>query len=69
MRADIGGFGVGSNFAFQIYPTVGYRFVDWFTLAGGFRLLTMDYETGEGEQRFVYDMSIYGPFLGGIFRF
>jgi len=68
-RIDFGGFGVGSNYAFQIYPTVGYDFAPWFTLAGGFRLLKMKYETGEGSDLFVYDMSIYGPFVGFVFRF
>jgi len=69
VRIDIGGFGVGSSFAWQIYPTVGYNFVDWFTLAGGFRILDMKYETGEGSQLFVYDMSMYGPFVGFVFHF
>ena len=69
VRVDIGGFGVGSSFAWQIYPTVGYNFVDWFTLAGGFRFLDMNYETGEASELFVYDMSIYGPVVGFVFRF
>ena len=67
-RIDFGGFGVGSTYAFQVYPTVGYDFADWFTLSGGFRLLKMKYETGEGTQLFVYDMSTYGPFVGFVFR-
>ena len=68
-RIDFGGFGIGSNYAFQVYPTVGYHFARWFTLAGGFRLLKMKYETGEGSELFVYDMSMYGPFVGFVFRF
>ena len=68
-RIDFGGFGIGSNYAFQVYPTVGYDFARWFSLAGGFRLLKMKYETGGGTDLFVYDMSIYGPFVGFIFRF
>ena len=43
--------------------------MDWFTLAGGFRILDMKYETGEGSELFVYDMSIYGPVVGFVFRF
>ena len=68
-RIDFGGFGVGSNYAFQVYPTVGYDFARWFTLAGGFRFLKMKYESGDGDGLFVYDMSIYGPFVGFVFRF
>ena len=68
-RIDFGGFGVGSSYAVQVYPTVGYDFAQWFTLAGGYRLLKMKYETGEGTDLFVYHMSIYGPFVGFVFRF
>jgi len=69
VRIDVGGFRAGSSIAFQIYPTVGYRLADWFTLAAGYRYLRMDYETGEGSERFAYDMAISGPFLGAAFHF
>ena len=68
-RIDFGGFGIGSSYAIQLYPTVGYDFAHWFTLAGGFRFLKMKYETGEGRDLFVYDMSVYGPLAGLVFRF
>jgi hypothetical protein len=69
VRMDVGGFGAGSSIAFQIYPTVGYRVVNWLTLAGGFRYVYMDYKDGEDRERFEYNMSIYGPFLGALFHF
>ena len=69
VRADIGGFGAGSDFAWQIYPAVGYSFVDWFTLAGGYRVLSMDYQTGEGVDEFRYDVTTHGPFVGFAFQF
>ncbi len=69
VRFDVGGLGLGSAYAFQIYPTVGYHVTDWVTLAGGFRYLKMDYKTGEGRERFEYDMAISGPFLGAAFHF
>ena len=68
-RIDFGGFGIGSDHAFQVYPTVGYDFARWFTLAGGFRYLKMKYEPGENDNLFGYDLSIYGPFVGFVFRF
>ena len=37
--------------------------------AGGFRYVYMDYKDGEGRERFEYNMSIYGPFLGAAFHF
>jgi hypothetical protein len=50
-------------------PTLGYAFSDLFTVAGGFRYLKMKYDTGEGHQRFVYDIATAGPFLGFGFKF
>jgi len=69
VRADIGGFGIGSKLAWQVYPTVGYAFSDLFTLAGGYRYLDMDYETGQGRERFAYDIATSGPFVGFAFKF
>jgi hypothetical protein len=68
-RVDVGGFGLGSSFAWQVYPTAGYDFVHWFTLGGGYRVLSMNYKDGEGDEQFAYDMTIHGPFLGAVFRF
>jgi hypothetical protein len=60
----IGGFGVGSDFAWQIYPIVGYRFSDLFELAGSYRAMSMDYTSDEGSDEFVYDLTTFGPQLG-----
>jgi hypothetical protein len=64
----VGGFGVGSDFAWQVLPQVGYRFSPLFELSGGFRAITMDYEDGSGNEKFVYDLTIYGPQLGARFH-
>jgi len=69
VQIDVGGFGAGSSHAFQIYPTVGCRVADWFTLGGGHRYLRMDHKEGEGCERFEYDMGTYGPSLGMAFHF
>lgn len=69
MRADVGGFGAGSKFAWQIYPTVGYSFADWIKLVGGYRVLSMDYETGGDTDLFRYNITTHGPFLGAAFQF
>ncbi len=65
----IGGFGVGSDFAWQAYPQAGYRLSDLFEITGGFRAIGMDYEGGDGEAKFVYDMTTYGGQLGARFHF
>ena len=65
----IGGFGVGSDFAWQAYPEIGYRFSHWFELSGGYRAMYMDYTQGSGSDEFTYKMTTYGPQLGAKFKF
>jgi hypothetical protein len=65
----VGGFSIGSKFAWQVFPEVGYRFSPLFELAGGYRAIGMDYENGSGNQKFVYDVTTYGPQLGLKFHF
>ena len=65
---DFGGFGIGSEFAWQVFPHVGYRFGSLFELDVGYRALGMKYETGSGNELFVYDMIIFGPQIGLVFH-
>jgi len=71
IQGDIGGFGISSDFAWQVLPFVGYRFSQVFELAGGYRAIGMKYETGEAgtTDYFLYDMVIFGPQLGIVLRF
>lgn len=62
-RGDVGGFGIGSDFAYQAQGMVGYSFIRWFQLTAGYRILGMNYDKGEGENRFRYDMNIFGPMI------
>jgi hypothetical protein len=66
---EIGGFGVGSDFTWQVFPTVGFKFTDHFSLELGYRWLDMDYSTGDGNEGFVYDVLTQGPIGGLAFRF
>ena len=62
LRADIGGFGVGSQFAWQLQPDVNYRASKLLELGLGYRIISMDYNNNSGGgDRFVYDMDEYGP--------
>lgn len=69
VRGDIGGFGVGSSFAWQVLPFAGYRFTNLFELVLAYRALGMDYETGSGTDLFAYDLTTFGPELGFVFHF
>ena len=67
--ADVGGFGVGSDFTWQVFPSGGVKLTNWASLEFGWRFLATDYATGEGADRFEYDMLYQGPVVGVAFRF
>ena len=63
--ADIGGFGVASDFTWQVLGTLDYRFNEWFSARVGYRHLDVDYES----DGFVWDVALSGPLIGASFRF
>jgi opacity protein-like surface antigen len=69
LRGDIGGFGVGSDFAWQGMATLRWQFSPRTSLGIAYRYLDMDYEDGKGSDYFKYDMATSGPAMGVIFTF
>lgn len=69
LRGDIGGFGVGSDFAWQAMATVRWQATERLGVLGAYRIVDLDYEDGSGTGRFKYDMAISGPVLGIAFTF
>ncbi len=72
LRGDVGGFGVGSDFTYNLVGTVGWDmtvFGNDATLIAGYRILYQDYEDGSGANRFAYDITTHGPIIGMNFRF
>jgi hypothetical protein len=69
---DVGGFGVGSDFAWALTGLLGYKWqsgtVEWAILAG-YKALYQDYTSGSGPQRFRWDTTMHGPVLGFSVRF
>jgi len=70
---DVGGFGVGSDFAWQATGLIGYR-VGLFAerdanLFAGYRALDQDYSDGSGRNRFAWDVTAHGPVIGVAIRF
>ena len=63
------GFGAGSDFAWQVFPTLAFNFSDRLSLDVGCRWLDLDYSKGEGSERFAYDVLTQGPVEGFGFRF
>ncbi len=68
LRGDIGGFGVGSDFAWQAIAIVDWQPWKHASIDGGLRALGVDYETGSGLDRFAYDATTWGPVLGFSLR-
>lgn len=68
-RGEIGGFGIGSDFAWQMQAYAGYRFSKLFQITGGYRIISLDYETGSVASRFMYNVDTSGPVLRFGFNF
>lgn len=64
-RGNLGGLGIGSDLYWQVQAYAGYRFSRVFTLSLGYRATGVDYQSGSGEERFLYDVVTHGP----VFRF
>jgi hypothetical protein len=68
-RADIGGFGVGSDFAWSASAFAGYRFNSCTGAWLGYRALSVDFSRGSGSSELTYDLTMAGPILGVSFSF
>ena len=69
LRGDVGGFGVGSDFAWQLFPYLTWQFGERASMQAGYRAVSGDYDEGSGLSEFKYDVVTHGPQLGVIFRF
>lgn len=69
LRAELGGFGIGSDFAWQIQGIAGYRFSKLFDMSLGYRAISLDYKDGDGPKAFVYDVTTFGPMVRFGFSF
>jgi hypothetical protein len=65
LRADIGGFGIASQFAWQLQPDVYYRVSKLFEVGLGYRAISMNYKTGteHTDNYYLFDLTEYGPQL------
>jgi hypothetical protein len=57
--ADVGGFGVGSDFQWEVSGRAGYRFNDTFSIAAGYRHLSVHFDKNALD----IDAALTGPFL------
>jgi hypothetical protein len=68
-RGEVGGFGIGSDLAWQMQVYAGYQFSKLFQITGGYRIISLDYETGTGQDRFMYNVDTSGPVVRFGFNF
>jgi len=66
---DIGGFGVGSDFTWQLTGSLSVRMTEHSLFTFGYRYLDFDYEDGQGLDAFKFDVAEHGPALGFRFEF
>jgi hypothetical protein len=69
LRADVGGFSVGSKLTWQLQGYAGYRFCKLFQLSVGYRYLSTDYSSGEEPKEFIFDVNEFGPAVRFGFNF
>jgi hypothetical protein len=58
-----------SVFSFNASVVIGYKITDLLSAWIGYRALSVDYESGSGDNRFVYDVTTHGPMIGLGFYF
>lgn len=73
LRGDIGGFGAGSDFSWQLIGTYNWQLCTVFgmNLVGyvGYRALAVDYSEGAGRNEYSIDAVQHGPVIGVTTRF
>ncbi|MCB0346415.1 MAG: hypothetical protein KDD66_14950 [Bdellovibrionales bacterium] len=71
LTGDVGGFGVSSDFSFNVQGGFAWEATDYLSLVLQYRALWVDYETGSvgSSDRFVYDTVTHGPLFGAAFYF
>ena len=73
VRADVGGFDVGSKFSWNVLGAYSWLIAarHGVTYSGllGYRALSVDFEKGSGINRYEYDAVQHGPIMGLTLKF
>jgi hypothetical protein len=73
LSGDVGGFGVGSDFSWQVVGAYNFDFAKtsmgiWSGMVG-YRALYVDFNKGSGTTLYEYDMLQHGPIMGLSLKF
>jgi len=66
--ANIGGFGIGSEFSWQALGIIEWQPFEYVSFLGGYRALGLDYEEDKGSASLDLDLTMHGPIIGLNFR-
>jgi len=69
LRGDVGGFGVGSDLLVHLLANVHWQTSERVGFVFGYRVISFDYEDGEGRSYQRYDLTEQGPLAGVTFSF
>lgn len=69
LRGDVGGFGLGSEFAWNVEVSFQTQITENIGAEIGFRHLQTRYESGSGADRFEWDVAIAGLYGSVLIRF
>ena len=67
LRADVGGFGLSdkqSHLTWQTWMSIGYDITKRFSVFGGYRALSLNYDEGHGTKAKGTDATFFGPVIG-----
>jgi len=68
-KGDIGGFGVGSDFTWQATAFAAWKASEHARVMIGYRYIDVDYDDGDGDDRFLWDLAEGGPMAGFVWQF
>jgi hypothetical protein len=68
-RGNIGGFGIASKIYWQTQLYVDYHVSKNFQLSAGYRAIKVDYEKGSDADKFLYNVTTFGPIIRFGFNF
>lgn len=69
VRADVGGFGVGSDFTWHATAAIGWHAGDSVRLLAGYRIFDLDYESDHAADGIRIDLQQRGPAIGAALAF
>ena len=68
-RGDLGGFGIGSEKTYHALARVTYQSSEQWSWHAGYRVISYDFEEGEGRGFKRFDLRQHGPGIGVAFHF